>query len=694
MEATKARLLDFMKKSPWFKIPIYQRNYSWTKPECQQLWDDILRTGQNDKISGHFIGSIVYIQKDFYQVTNQEPLLVIDGQQRLTAVSLIIEALARHIGEGEPIDGFSARKLRNYYLLNPEEQGERHYKLLLTKTDKQSLLALVEQKTLPVECSLRVRESFELFVNLVKGLQGKLAPLCKGLAKLLIVDVSLDPKDNPQLIFESMNSTGRELTQADMIRNFILMGMEPNNQDQLYNDHWQPMEVTFGQEAYGEHFDAFMRYYLTLKTGEIPTIRKVYEEFKMYAGTKDIAAKGIAFLVSDIHKYADYYCAMALGKETDRMLAAAFNDLHELKVDVAYPFLLELYDDYASRRLSVEDFEYAVRLIESYIFRRAVCAMPTNSLNKIFAKFSRYLNKDRYLESIQAYFQLLPSYRRFPGNDDFQRELKVRNLYNFRSCRYWLRRFENHDRKEKAMVNEYTIEHILPQNKNLSRKWQDDLGPDWQRMQETWLHTLGNLTLTGYNSAYSDLPFIEKRDMKGGFKESPLRINEGLGIIDTWNEDAIKIRAQRLAQKAVQIWRAPALSAEVLNSYRSKDVKVQGYAIDDHRYLAENSLMRPLFDVLRTNILALDPCINEEFLKHYVAFKAETNFVDVVPQAKRLILYLNMKFHELYDPKGLAKDVTNIGRWGNGDVEIGLSSNDELPYVMGLVSQAFEKQMG
>ncbi|MCX6580827.1 MAG: DUF262 domain-containing protein [Candidatus Aminicenantes bacterium] len=690
MKATEARLLDFMKKSPQFIIPIYQRNYSWAEPECRQLWDDILRTGQNDEISGHFIGSIVYIERGLYRVTSQEPLLVIDGQQRLTAVSLIIEAIARHIGEDEPIDGFSARKLRNYYLLNIEEQGERRYKLLLTQTDKQSLLALVQQKSLPAEYSLRVKETFDLFETWVKELDGKLAPLCKGLAKLLIVDISLTrDQDNPQLIFESMNSTGRELTQADMIRNFVLMGMEPNQQDQLYNDHWRPMEVAFGQEAYGEHFDAFIRQYLTLKTGEIPNVRKVYEEFKIYAGRMDIDV-----LVADIHKYADYYCAMALGKETNRTLKAAFKDLRELKVDVAYPFLLELYHDYASRRLSVDDFEYAVRLVESYIFRRAVCAMPTNSLNKIFAKFNRYLNKDRYLESIQAYFQLLPSYRRFPGSDEFQRELMVRDLYNFRSRSYWLRRFENHDRKEQVMVDEYTIEHILPQNENLSRKWQDDLGPDWQRVQETWLHTLGNLTLTGYNSDYRDLPFVEKRDMKGGFKESPLRVNEGLGMVDTWNEDAIKTRAEGLAKKAVHIWRAPSLSAEVLNSYRSKEVKVQGYAIDDYRHLAENSPMRPLFDALRTNILAIDPCVNEEFLKFYVAYKAETNFVDVVPQAKRLILYLNMKFHELYDPKGLAKDVTNISCWGNGDVEVGISSSDELPYVMSLVGQAFEKQMG
>ena len=695
MKATEAKLLDFLKKSPQFIIPIYQRTYSWTEPECQQLWDDILRTGQNDDIFAHFVGSIVYIEKGLYQVSSQSPLLVIDGQQRLTTVSLIIEALARHLGDTEPLDGFSAKKLRHYYLLNPLEDNELRYKLLLTQTDKQSLLSLVDQKPLPAEYSLRLKENFEFFEENVKKLGGDLVPLCKGLAKLVIVDISLSrDQDNPQLIFESMNSTGRELSQADLIRNFILMGLEPKQQAQLYNDHWRPMEVAFGQEAYGQHFDSFMRHYLTLKTGEIPNVRQVYEAFKAHALSPEIAPAGVDALVADIHTFASHYCAMALGQESDHQLAAAFRDLRELKVDVAYPFLLEVYHDYAAGQLSAEAFEHVARLVESYVFRRAVCAIPTNSLNKTFATFSRALKKDRYLESIRVYLLLLPSYRRFPGDDEFRREFKTRDLYNFRSRSYWLRRLENHERKERVPVDEYTIEHILPQNENLSRQWRESLGSEWQRVQETWLHTLGNLTLTAYNAEYSDRPFIQKRDMKGGFKESPLRVNEGLGALDTWDEEAIKARAERLAKTAEYVWVAPALSAEVLDGYRPRKEKTETYSIDDHSQLAGEAPMRPLFDALRAEILALDPCVSEEFLKLYVAYKAETNFIDVVPQAKRLRLSLNMEFHELHDPRGLAKDITNIGRWGNGDVEVGLNSLDEIPYVMGLVRQAFERQMG
>ncbi len=695
MKATEARLLDFLKKSPQFIIPIYQRTYSWTDPECRQLWDDILRVGSNEAVSAHFVGSIVYIEDSLYQVSSQSSLLVIDGQQRLTTLMLIIEAIARHLGDSEPIDGFTPKKLRNYYLLNPLEDDERGYKLLLTQTDKQTLLAIVAQKDLPAEHSLRLKENFDFFDREVKKLGADLEPLCRGLMKLMIVDISLSrDQDNPQLIFESMNSTGLELTQADLIRNFILMGLEPKHQTQLYTDHWRPMEVAFGQEVYGKQFDSFMRHYLTVMTGDIPNVNKVYEAFKAYARSPEIAAAGVDALVADIHAFTGYYCAMALGQESFPRLAGAFRDLRELKVDVIYPFLLGLYRDYATDLLSVDDFERIVRQVESYVFRRAVCNIPTNSLNKTFANLGRAIKKEQYFESIQAHFLLLPSYRRFPGDDEFRRELGVRDLYNFRNRSYWLRRLENHDRKEHVPVDEYTIEHILPQNDHLSQPWREALGSEWKQVQEARLHTLGNLTLTGYNSEYSDRPFPEKRDMKGGFKESPLRVNEGLGSLESWNEGAIKTRGERLAELATKVWVAPALQSEVLDSYRPASTKQRAYSITDHPWLAEGSPMRALFESFRKEVLAIDPCVDEEFLKRYVAYRAETNFVDVVPQKAQLRLLLNILFHEVHDPRSACRDVTGKGRWGNGDVEVGLSSVDNLPYVMGLIRQSFEKQMG
>ena len=695
MKATEAKLLSFLQKSPQFIVPIYQRTYSWTEKQCRQLWDDILRAGSSDAVTVHFIGSIVYVEQGLSQVSHQAPLLVIDGQQRLTTVSLLLEALARALGDTEPVDGFSAAKLRHYYLSNPLEAGDRYYKLLLSQTDNASLKAIVKNTEHPKDPSLRISNNYALFTELLTEQKDDLASVCRGLAKLIVVDIALSrDQDNPQLIFESMNSTGKELSQADLIRNYILMGLEPILQTRLYEEYWRPMELDFGQEAYGAQFDNFMRHYLTVRTGDIPRERDVYEAFKEYSRTKPVQDAGIEALVKEIRAFTRYFCAMALGSELDPALKLAFQDLRELKVDVAYPLLLELYDDYANKVLPVADFVAAVRMVDSYVFRRAICSIPTNSMNKTFATFGKALKKDRYLESIQAHFLRLPSYRRFPNDDEFRRDLHTRDLYHFPRSKYWLRRIENHDRKERVQVDEYTIEHILPQNPDLSASWKAALGQNWETVQQQWLHTLGNLTLTGYNPEYSDHSFTQKRDMKGGFKESPLKLNAGLGQLETWNEAAIQERAARLAEQALAIWTAPKLDAAILASYHpAKETSTSSYTIEDHPHLL-NTTMAPIFEAFRKQVLALNPCVTEEFMKLYVAYKAETNFVDVVPQTKRLRLAINMTFAEINDPKGLCKDVTNLGRWGNGDVEVVLNALDELPYIMSLVRQSYERQMG
>ena len=225
------------------------------------------------------------------------------------------------------------------------------------------------------------------------------------------------------------------------------------------------------------------------------------------------------------------------------------------------PSLLELYDDYARGLLQKEDFAQSVRLVEAYVFRRAVWRHPHQLAQQNLRHLRSHAQERPYIQSIQAHLLTLPSYRRFPGDEEFKRELSVRDLYNFHAEAIGYAVWENHDRKERVPVHEYTIEHIMPQNENLSAAWREALGSEWQHVQERWLHTLGNLTLTGYNPEYSDHPFIKKRDMQGGFKESPLRLNQCLGTLDTWNEDTIQQRAKRLAAKAVQVWAPPRAAA-------------------------------------------------------------------------------------------------------------------------------------
>lgn len=705
MKAIEANLLKFLKKSSQFVIPIYQRHYAWTQAQCQQLWADVLRAGRSEAVHTHFLGSVVYIERGLSNVMQSQALLVIDGQQRLTTTTLLLAALANHFeiqGIPELLEAFSAKKLRNYYLLNPDEEGERHFKLILSDTDKDTLLAILQNTPLPAEASTRIVQNYALFqawIATTAG-QGELAAICQGLAKLVIVDVSLDRgQDNPQLIFESMNSTGLDLNQADLIRNYLLMGLEPHLQRELYTRYWRPMERAFGQAAYVQHFDAFMRHYLTTKTGDIPNVREVHAAFKTFARS---FAGDIRALVADIHTYAMGYAAMALGQEKHPELRQAFHDVRELKVDVAYPFLLEVYHGHQQGEWTAEAVLEIVRLVESYVFRRAICGIPTNSLNQTFANFGRSLHKNRCVESVKAAFLLLRAYRRFPVDEEFQRDLKVRDLYHFRSRSYWLRRLENHGRKERVAVEDYTVEHILPQNDHLSPEWQAELGDDWQRVQRTWLHTLGNLTLTGYNSEYSDRPFAYKRDGATspdgypiGLAHSPLKLNRGLGQVVRWDEVAIQARAEHLAREALKVWPAPQLADEVLSTYRPAATKPpQPYGVADHPYLVASGPVRGLFEALRRSILALNPCVTEEFFKLYVAYKADTHFVDVMPQAKRLCLMLNMPFHDIDDPKNRCVDVTRLGRWGNGDVEVTLASVAELPYVMGLIRQSLNHQMG
>jgi len=285
----------------------------------------------------------------------------------------------------------------------------------------------------------------------------------------------------------------------------------------------------------------------------------------------------------------------------------------------------------------------------------------------------------------------MSSYKRFPSDAEFEKEIVSKDVYNFRSRNYLLSRLENYNRKEPVNVDDYTIEHVLPQNPDLSIEWQQMLGDRWKEVQEQYLHTLGNLTLTGYNSELSDKPFVQKKSMEGGFNDSPIRLNEFFRKIDTWNEEQIQIRARTLAEKAKQIWFAPNLPQETLDKYKHAEEAAVNYSIETYEHLKGE--MFELYNALRKRILNIDSSVKEEYKKLYIAFKSATNFVDIVPQKSRLRLSLNIDFPEIFDPKGYCKDVSGLGRWGNGDVEVGFSNINQLDDIMDLIQQAFDKQI-
>ncbi|GAA6964368.1 hypothetical protein HpCHC41_05910 [Helicobacter pylori] len=425
MKAEATPLLKFIKDNQknQFVIPIYQRLYSWEKEQCKQLWGDIIKIGGNDKMDGHFIGSILYVEYLYEQdgITHSDnALLIIDGQQRLTTITLLLTALRNHLSD-------KRKEIEDHYLINSDKGGDKKFRLILSESDKDTLLYLIDKdRRKPSELSLKIVENFELFEEWIRKNTGKLETIFKGLEKLTIVWIALTKKeDDPQLIFESMNSKGMELTQTDLIRNYIVMETEAEKQEVFYNKHWRAMEEDFKQnEKQNEKqdkklFDRFVRHYLTIKTGKIPNINRVYVAFKDYQQKEGIE---IEALLQDLQKYCRYFCQIVSKKEADedKDLNKALGFLVDLDMDVVYPLLLELYSDYSDGVLSQQDFRCSIALIESYICRRAVCGIPSNGLNKLFASFTKHIQKDEYFESLKAHFGSLTKEQRFPNDDEFR----------------------------------------------------------------------------------------------------------------------------------------------------------------------------------------------------------------------------------------------------------------------------------
>ncbi len=681
MEAHATPLLKFIKDNQknQLVIPIYQRVYSWEKEQCKELWDDIIKIGGDDQMNGHFIGSILYVLDGITHSDNA--LLIIDGQQRLTTITLLLTALRDHWSD-------KRKEIEDDYLINSDKDGDKKFRLILSDSDKDTLLSLIDKdKRKPSEPSSKIVENFKFFEKWISENTNKLETIFKGLEKLMIVYIALEKgKDDPQLIFESMNSKGMELSQTDLIRNYIVMETEVEKREGFYNKYWRAMEEEFEQNK--KLFDRFVRHYLTIKTRDIPNINKVYVAFKDYRQKEGI---GIEDLLKDLQKYCGYFCQIVFKKEADKDLNKALGFLVDLEMDVVYPLLLELYSDYSDGVLSKDDFIRSIALIESYICRRAVCGLGANSLNKVFLSFTKHIQKDEYFKSLKAHFGYLTEKQRFPNNDEFKNLFITIDFYKFKKREYFFERLENFDTKEPVNTQKCTIEHIMPQT--LTEEWERDLGENFQAIHDKYLHTIGNLTLTGYNQEYSNNSFQEKRDMEKGFKDSPLRLNQGLRDLESFGEEEIKKRANDLADLALKIWTYPNLDAETLEKYKPKKDKKEKKVYDLSSYKF-GSHSRELFDILSKEIKALDERITESFMKAYIAYKFKTNFVDIVVQNKDLKLYLNMKFNELQDEKNLASDATNKHHNGNGDIEVKLETKENILYCLGLIKQALEKQMG
>jgi len=560
MNSTVTSILTFLEGSKQFVIPIYQRTYEWKREQCSQFWEDVLLVGGNQEPKPHFFGSIVYMDPEEPQnIGDVQEILVIDGQQRLTTLSLLISALSRVIQEQGVDIGISPKELSNRYLFNENKKGKARYKQIPTQSDEETLICLLEEdRELPTPCAPLLEKNYRFFYSQCKKANPQI--VFRGIERLQIVSIVLDrAQDEPQSIFETLNTKGLELSETDKIRNYLLMGQTADSQTRLYNDLWYPIEQRFRNED--QQFNSFMRHYLMLKTQKKPTKRDVYKDFKSYVKMAQSSNKlEVEEIVKEISRYSKHYLNIAMLHEEDAQLKACLTDLHELKADVAYPFLLRVYDSYVSGKISQSDVRETLLLIESYIFRRAVVGLSDKSLDSIFMNVFCKMDMDdehNYLENLnETFLEELQAQRRYPRDREFKRMFTSKDMYNFPRLKYLLRKLENYKRKEPIKFDEYTVEHVMPQT--LTDAWKQDLGNSYQYDHEVFLNKIGNLTLTGRNSELGNRPFKEKRDMlKEGFRYSPLYLNRSLADAETWNQLTINARANELAEKACEIWIYP-----------------------------------------------------------------------------------------------------------------------------------------
>lgn len=566
LQAGETTLNKLLNTSRQFIVPIFQRNYSWQKNQYEQLWFDILRASKFKEKQNHFIGSIVYIDMGTPAGRPQQ-LLLIDGQQRLTTISILLCAIKDYVQKFNlETKLINLAKIKNQFLYNSDEIDEDRYKLLLNVQDKETYIKLIDNTIFTVnKPATNIIKCYEFFYERIEDFikqYGQIDEIYAGIFKLSLVSISLDKdSDNPQMIFESMNSTGKDLSQTDLLRNYLLMDLTPEKQTRLYKTYWKPMEELFGEDIYKNDvnkFDYFIRDFLTLKsdTGHICKINNVYENFKRYY--LDNNCEKFAVL-KDLFTYAKYYACIDLLQENDDELKLYWQEFKKLDSHVVYPFLLKLYDDYSRQILIKEDFKKILQVVISYLWRRAICEIPTNSLSKTFATLYQAVDKDDYVNSIIKAFVFKSSYKRFSSDYEVREKLQTKDIYHFRLRKYLLEALENYYHKEPIDLNtaNYTIEHIMPQNIEHNLSWQQMLGENWQEVHSLYLHTLGNLTITGYNAEMSNKSFVEKVNGESGFKHSHLKLNESIVQCDVWNKKAIQRRTNILTDIILKIWKYP-----------------------------------------------------------------------------------------------------------------------------------------
>ena len=556
MKASERKITKLFSESDTvFSIPVYQRDYNWQEKQCQRLFKDILQTGKNEKVSSYFLGSIVYIHDGIYGVGEKE-FHVIDGQQRMTTLTLLF--LAIYFKLKGTILAKDADKIYNQYVVNPYSEKEIKLKLLPPEENLYILNKISHNKFNELE-AFQDRNMLKNYLFFEKELENlsfdDMKHLSNGIEKLIYIDIALEKgKDDPQKIFESLNSTGLDLSQGDLIRNYILMDLERGEQNRIYKEIWIPIEnnckVSDGSEI-TSYVSDFIRDYLTLKTEKISSKPKVFETFKAYY-EKENDEK-----LEDMKKYSEAYSYIIKPSlEKDRDIQRELDYLKSLDKTVINTFLIGILKDYKDNILEKDELLNILILLQSYLWRRYITEKPTNALNKIFqGMYGKISRSGNYYENLVDVLMA----EDFPTDEELESALKLKNVYKDKEkLNYVFKKLENYNHNELIDFDneKITIEHIFPQKPN--KAWKENYSDNELEQMISFKDTISNLTLTGSNSNLSNKAFHEKRDDEvHGYKNSKLYMNKYLGRLEEWNLLSMEARFESLYDDIIKIWKRP-----------------------------------------------------------------------------------------------------------------------------------------
>ena len=649
--ATPTKYLSHVNSNIQFIVPVFQRNYCWQIEQCARLWNDI----ENSKEKGHFLGIFVNVHND--GTTNFHKWLVIDGQQRLTTLTLLMVALRNYLNENECSGTLSPEEIEKIFLINESKpiDSKDRFKLLLRGVDDKTMRKYVNLKDkheLDNESeenySESIQNAYEYFRNKLAETKLDLNDVYKKVSNLSFVVITLKHNDEPQFVFETLNSTGVDLSQSDLVRNFLLMGLREPEQNDFYDKYWSKIEKFF--EKSSNFLDDFLRDYIVLKERITKPIKndEIYDSFKRYKDKHKLTSENI---LKDLIRYAPHYAKCVIPWSFTQGVSKEIYYLREYGTTHAI-LLMKLGDLQKSGKLGNDDYLKMLSWIDSYLLRRVVTKLTTKSYRSRFASIAHSVDENDPINSFQIALDQLSGNYENPNDEVFRTALETNNLFRLRLCHYILSRLENYEQNEPSPTRSYEVEHILPQNTNLNEDWRDMLGDDWEDEQNTWVHRLGNLTLSGYNQKYSDRSFEYKKKIKDGFEDSAVRLNKYVREQDQWTEKEIEERGKILSEIAMKIWPYLHVDREVYINDLEK--KASQRSIQDVDMNAET---RKLFCNVHSQIINFEEVITVVEGNSACLFNYKPEFIaELIPRSKYITILLNIEVDGIENPTSLIEN--------------------------------------